>query len=740
MNIHSFYNIVFSFVSTAHLPYISRSMVTGTTKKLALLLSMVVCLGITPAFAGVAGDTVRTPFPDEFSDLDEGGSGATVSKLSPSVATRFENATNAYYSALAKLIKRDTAKAAKEFESAIALLNELYNEKEISSQPEFTKLVRNVIEDYELNITDISKLDDDASISILHRRMLEEVEHKPQVEAITGTRHIQAVKPATKTTIELPINEDVQKNLDFFTAAKGRPFMKKWLERSGRWFPMLKKIAREEGMPEEIVYLAMMESGLNPNAQSWAKAVGMWQFIESTGKMYDLEVNTWVDERKNVEKATRAAMHFLKDLYNDLGDWHLALAAYNCGPGGVRRAKRRSGQPDGNFWDIRGSLPGETKNYVPCYVATAMIAMNPAAYGFPPDSLTMMAPLAHDVYSIAETVNLAALAKCIEITEDSLKTLNPELRKSCTPPGTTYKLKIPAGSKDQMHKNYALLTPSEKQPWIFHTVERRETLTGIASRYGVPVSDIAAINNIKGYKSRLRRGTRIRIPVSGVPEQQETIDIAKTAAPTTTKSNTPQPPSSKTVAAKTSSTTPATTTKTVSHVVRSGENLTSIANQYHVGLNDLRAWNRLTPQDETILPGDTLVVGVTDRAVANARIERIATQKIVIHRVRRGETLAEIADKYNTSVSSLRSLNRLGKRNSLKYGTNLKVETTITSTRRLAQNTQQASATDVYKVRRGDTLSSISEKFGVSIADLRDLNPSLKKSDVVRIGQRLRVQ
>lgn len=687
-------------------------------------------------------DSSAVPFPDEFSDLDDDGAGATVAKFGKELADKFEQANTAYYAALTKLIRKDTARAIKEFETAISLLNELYAEKTVAHSPEYSKLVRSVVDDYEYNVTSIAKLDADAPISILHKRMLEEVERKTSVEPIAGVHAPKAMPVNKKTTIALPVNEEVQKNLDFFTVNKGRPFMKKWLERSGKWFPILRQIAREEEMPEEIIYLAMMESGLNPNAQSWAKAVGMWQFIESTGKMYDLDINTWVDERKNVEKATRAAMRFLKDLYNDLGDWHLALAAYNCGPGGVRRAQRRSGVADGGFWEIRDRLPRETKNYVPCYVATTMIAMNPEAYGFPKDSLTLMAPFAHDVYSVTGAVSTVALAKCAGITEDSLRALNPELRRSTTPPGTTYKLKIPVGTKDLVHRNYTLLTDSEKQPWILHTVQRRETLQGIAARYDVPVREIAAINNVSGYKSRLRRGTTLRIPVLNPSTKQETLlATSATPAPASTSTSAAKSTAEPTTSKATQPIAKAAPAATTVHVVKQGENLTSIANKYGVDITDLRRWNNMARTENTVLLGDSLVVSVSGLAAAPARTEKITARKVVIHKVKRGETLTEIAGLYNTTIDAIRETNRLGKRTTLKYGSRLKIETTTTTTRRVSEAPSQSMAKgNTYKVRRGDTLSSISERFGMSIANFRELNPSLRKSDIVRVGQSLRVQ
>ncbi len=672
-------------------------------------------------------DTTRTYFPDEFSDLDEGGSGASLSQLEPAVTERLDRARDAYFTALSWIEKRDTVRAAREFEKTIRLLNELSSEPGIELVPDFTDLVTSVIEDYEAYITNIDKLDEDASISILRRKMFDDIERKPAVEPIAGA----TPKPPAKkkaTTIALPMNEDVEKSLQFLTTDRGRPYMKRWLERSGRWFPVLRQIAREEDMPEEIIYLAMMESGLNPNAVSWAKAVGMWQFIASTGKMYDLEVGPWVDERRNVEKATRAAMRFLKDLYNELGDWHLALAAYNCGPGGVRRARRRAGLPDGNFWEIRDKLPRETRNYVPLYIATTLVTMNPEQYGFPADSLTMHTPLHFDTFTVPEAVNLAALAKCAGISEDSLKALNPELVRPCTPPNVAYKLKIPPTSKDAMARNFALLTAKEKEPWVTHVVQRRETLAGIARTYNVTVADLAAINGIKGYKSRLRRGAKLRVPVTDAKDEPALIAKTNATAPTTT-----QPPI------------PTDTTSRQLHVVRSGETLTSIATRYSVRVDDLRSWNDMAPTDQAVLPGDTLIVSVVGRPTTVASVERIRVKKVVNHKVRKGETLTDIAQRYGTSVSSIRSLNHMSRRSALKYGTSIKVETTVVTNRTVAETparstTTKAASSKYYTVRRGDTLSGIAERNNKTIAELRAMNPSVGKRGVIRAGQKLRVQ
>lgn len=768
-------------------------------RRLGALLFVLVLTGIwmTPTVYGQTDTAKRVApvFPDEFSELDESKSGVSLDRFGDDVVLRLERARQKYLRALQLVEAQDTAKAAEQFELAIGILNELASVPNIESNADFTDLVQSIIEDYEAYVQNIDNLDENSSIFVLRDRLFEEVDAaRPTVEVLQVPK-VVVPTTVTATTIDLTQNEFVEKNINFLAGDRGRKFMKKWLERTGKWMGLLGKIAKEENMPHEIVFLAMMESGLNPNAVSRAKAVGMWQFIQSTGEEYNLETSFWIDERRDVEKATRSAMHFLKDLYNELGDWHLALAAYNCGGGGVRRAIRKSGTPGRSFWEIRDFLPRETRNYVPLYIATALITMNREAYGFPDDSLNFQAPYNIETYPISEAVNLSALATCADISLDSLKGLNPELVRSCTPPSKTYHLKIPMGCKDAFHKRFSVLPDDTKRPWMTHVVARGETLSTIARRYGASASEIAGINGIKGYKSRLRRGASLRIPIGGQTSEPEVASASTSSSSSTQKSE----PAPKTVS-------PAANRSQIKHVVASGDNLTNIARRYGVRIADLRNWNDISYDKENIRIGDELIVAVVDRPNSTASVERLNVKRVVDHTIAKGESLASIANLYGTTQERLRELNKMSSKSRLRAGKVIRVEseltkselaaidrskpsgkplshkvrsgeslgsiaalysvaeddlklwnsdvvdgTTIYSGTRLkvyTSATQKGSAATstskklpkTYRVRSGDTLSTIADKYGVSIDDIRRKNPSLKNSNVVRIGQRIRLQ
>lgn len=669
---------------------------------------------------------IRPVFPDEFSDLDEGALSSTAGEWDEVVVEKLEIARKRYLTALTAIENRDTAKAAKLFERALDILNDLASFPRIEENSDFTDLAQSIIEDYENYIQNIDALDENSSIFILREKVFEQVDAPL---AAAGAPTAPPVLPANvvipSTQIPLVVNEHVEKNITFMSKDKGRKFFKKWLERGGRWMDMLRRIAKEEGMPEEIVYLSMMESGLNPTAVSRAKAVGLWQFMQATGEEYDLDVTFWHDERREPEKATRAAMRFLRDLYNDLGDWHLALAAYNCGAGGVKRAIRKSGLTKPSFWEIREHLPRETRNYVPLYIATSIITMNRQAYGFPDDSLEMHPVYDYDTYTVKEPCNISALAKCANISADSLRFMNPELVRQCTPPGMQYALKIPRGTLASFGERFAMLTDEEKQPWMTHRVERGETLAKIAARYGVPAGDVAAINGLSGYKARLRRGSTLRIPVGTTPPA-----VAQAVV---------KPVQEQAVYTATS---PTTSGRSV-HVVRSGESLHSIAKRYGVRMADLRNWNDIPYDTENIRIGDSLVVSVTDQAItpmAQQNVERIAVRRTVKHTVAKGESFASIATLYGTTPERIRAVNDMSRKATLKAGRTINVETSLSKTELASiSRTRPEGKPMTHKVRKGESLGSIAASYGVDEDDLRRWNTDVVEGTTVFAGTRLKV-
>lgn len=678
----------------------------------------------------------RPVFPDEFSDLDEGALSSTAGEWDEVVIEKLEIARKRYLTALTAIENKDTAKAAKLFERALDILNDLASYPRIEENSDFTDLAQSIIEDYENYIQNIDALDENSSIFILREKVFEQVDAPPSVAGIpTPPPALPANVVIPSTQIPLVLNEHVEKNLTFMSKDKGRKFFKKWLERGGRWMDMLKRIAKEEGMPEEIVYLSMMESGLNPTAVSRAKAVGLWQFMQATGEEYDLDVTFWHDERREPEKATRAAMRFLRDLYNDLGDWHLALAAYNCGAGGVKRAIRKSGLTKPTFWEIREHLPRETRNYVPLYIATSIITMNREAYGFPDDSLEMHPVYDYDTYVVKEPCNITALAKCANISSDSLRFLNPELVRQCTPPGKTYALKIPRGTLASFGERFAMLTDDEKQPWLTHRVERGETLAKIAARYGVPAGDVATINGLSGYKARLRRGSTLRIPIGGTTLAAARTTETTTTTTTTTASSTNAEPATLTMAVPTSG--------KATHVVRSGESLHSIAKRYGVRMADLRNWNDIPYDNENIRIGDSLIVGVTDQAIppmAQQNVERIAVRRTVKHTVAKGESLASVATLYGTTPERIRSLNNMTRKATLMAGRTINVETSLSKSELASLSRTRPEGKPVtHKVRSGESLGGIAATYGVDENDLRRWNADVVDGTTVFAGTKLKV-
>lgn len=342
------------------------------------------------------------------------------------------------------------------------------------------------------------------------------------------------------TTWDIPVvrNEAVDRFVGIFTERQPDR-MALYLKRSGRYEGMIRGKLRERGMPEDLLYLSMIESGFNPTARSKAQAVGLWQFIEGTGKRYGLRVDGYVDERRHPEKSTDAALRYLTDLHNEFGSWYLAAAAYNSGEGRVSRVmKQVTGQvrgTDDDFWRIRSRLPAETREYVPLMVAAALVGKEPQKYGL--SGVPRWLPLESDEVEVAPGTPLAAVGEAVGVSEDEMKRLNPHLVRAMTPPGSgPYPVAVPVGRSDQYAANIVVVQArAAEQARIAraeatakavqaraaearrvasarrHTVKRGESLSVIAQRYDTNVRRIQAANNM-GRRTNIRAGQRLVIP------------------------------------------------------------------------------------------------------------------------------------------------------------------------------------------------------------------------------------
>ncbi len=463
---------------------------------------------------------------------------------------------------------------------------------------------------------------------------LESNDEDDSTAATFGAR-ISSAKSNLLPPIPMVLNRDVQHAISYFQT-RARKVVQKWLDRSASVIPELLPFIREEGLPDEIIYLAMIESGFNYHAKSYAKAVGPWQFIKGTGKRYGLKINNWYDERRDPELSTRAAAAYLRDLYYMFGDWYLAMASYNCGEGKVLKHVRKYGD---NYW-LLSRLPKQTRGYVPSYIAARMIAETPEIYGF--WMPRRMKPEPTDVVDITACVELKALAECAGIDLETFQRLNPALLRSTTPPGGDSTLiRLPGGTiANGFWELYADLPMAKKSDLLTHRVKRGESLGSIASAYGVPVDVIAEYpENQIGKRYLIREGQTILIPAS-----------LETPAP---KRRMPQIE---------------IVDKSGAHVVRSGETLVGIARNNRIPLERLAALNGLTTVS-TIFPGQVLKLeGVPPTEMA---INRESNERR--HIVNSGDTLWAIARQYGVTVEGIRRVNGLKNESVLKPGQTLAI-------------------------------------------------------------------
>lgn len=770
---------------------------------LIALTAAAIMAGCAESRQGLRSRTTAKPIlVDEYSSLDDRSANNSLSDQA--LRKKLEEARRHYLLAMRSSEQGKVALASQHFESAMGILNDLVTYPNIDSNPEFVKLSESLIRDYEEQVTSLDSLDANSSFFVLRDKIFQEIEtiplekkqHFSSKQTLTGAG---TESSAEEYQIAMTDNAAVQQCIAFFTSEKGRKFFSRWLERSGRFFPVYERVLAEEGVPQELKFLSMIESGLSPAAVSWAKAVGLWQFIPVTGQQYGLTINWWVDERRDPEKSTRAAARYLKDLYNDLGDWHLALASYNCGPNRVKSAIAKANSRD--YWQVREYLPRETQQYVPLYIAASKIASDPESYGF--TGLNYEQPDKYATVVLKSTHDLQSIADAAKIPVATIKALNPELLRDQIPQGVVeYKLRVPGDVSDDLAAKLDQLPPSEKPAlaWTTHKVHRGESMTSIADKYNVRVGDLCDANQMSP-SSKLRNGMKLRVPVQVTAKSNNDDNIAKNdSADDTTPSTaaTAKDHSSQAIASSDAPATPRTTPvaqkqRTVKvpsyHVVGRGETLTRIARQYGVSVSELADMNDLG-RNKAVRVGQKLKVGETSKKetisiASDARADKGSSKLVAAkgeadkklskkereqllaaqnddesdsrssrrhkgvtttssrfetHKVKRGESLIAVADKFGVSVDDLKTWNAKAiKGNKLDAGVSLKIYSESPSKGDARRSSRASKSVEKkYKVRNGENLTEIADKFGVSLAEIRKNNPHVKEKSL-RAGQVLKI-
>ena len=455
----------------------------------------------------------------------------------------------------------------------------------------------------------------------------------------------------TRSDLPLMMTDQVAGFIAYFSN-HGRGIFERALARSGRYRDMMLPILKEEGVPQDLIYLAQAESGFHPLAVSRVGARGIWQFMGSRARGYGLSHNMYVDDRQDPEKSTRAAARHLKDLYNQFGDWYLAMAAYNSGPGTVQAAVKRTGYAD--FWELyrRNVLPKETRNYVPIILAVTIMAKNPSQYGL--QDVAMERPNDYDTVTINYPVDLRLVAECVSSTPSELQDLNPSLLRMTTPREGKFELHLPAGTKDDFETAIAAIPPDMRLWWRYHVVKSGETLASLAHTYHTTAKAISETNHMEARE--LDPEARLVIPVT--PGKHPSSDTATYAR------------------------------RITRYHVRHGDTVESVADNFGISAQQLRRWNgirgsslagrRVLALHLPVSPSarDTEAVSTRSRskhpktetasvkppATKSSQVERLQAREeaaaVVHHKVRSGETLYSIANAYRTTVAALKRDNR----------------------------------------------------------------------------------
>jgi membrane-bound lytic murein transglycosylase D len=544
-----------------------------------------------------------------------------------------------YQSGLAKFQAGNTDAAKEDFDQAFNAL--LESNLEIRSddrlEKEFDRIVDGV---NHLNLSDAAT---ETEAQTSEPAPIDETNGITPAASADIKAKAQAEIKSTHSDLPLMMTDQVAGYITYFSN-HGRGTFERAYARSGRYHDMMVRILREEGVPQDLIYLAQAESGFQPTAVSRAGARGIWQFMGSRAKGYGLQRSPWVDDRQDPEKSTRAAARHLRDLYGQFGDWYLAMAAYNSGPGTVQAAVKRTGYAD--FWELyrRNVLPKETRNYVPIILAVTLMTKNLSHYGF--DDVSMDRPAAFDTVKINYPVDLRLVADCVDATSQQLQQLNPSLLRLSTPKDGAFELHLPAGSKQQYETAMASIPAGMRLWWRYPAVHSGDTLASLARRYRVTEKSIVEANQLQS--GALEGNAKVVIPLA--PSQHASADNGTYAR------------------------------RITRYKVRRGDTVQTVAENFGIPVQMLRRWNGLRSDSlhgRTVLAlhlpvapsGESASAASSRSSAARSRLpaahksvaevsQSSEPASVVHHKVKSGETFYSIASTYRTTVAALKRSNQ----------------------------------------------------------------------------------
>jgi len=482
----------------------------------------------------------------------------------------------------------DIEQAIYELEKAVQILAEIDYDETEEGKRKYYEVGWLILSNYQFIINGVDEIEDSPLMMLKMELEILAESYNDTIEIIIPENVVKSPFNINFNEISLVTNKRVDRMIHYFRG-KGKRFFRRWMERSGRYIPMMRQILREEGVPEQLVYLSMIESGFNPKAYSYAHAAGLWQFVKRTGIAYGLDGDWWYDDRNDPEKSTRAAAKHLKELYEAFGDWYLAMAAYNVNPKKVSRATRIHKTKD--FWKLK-KLPRQTRDYIPKFIAASLIAKNPEAYGF--DDIEYQKPVEYGLVFVDNCTDLKVVADIVRSNYEMMKILNPAIKRWCTPPGVkNFPLHLPAGVDSLFTAEYAKIPDSKKTSWRRHRIGHGESLSVISEKYHVSMRAVKDVNRIRN-SHRIVAGKYLLIPVPPnkkyYSDYQNKKKIRKRYSVTKPPKNVPNH-------------------RKVIYIVKKDDTLGHIAEAYFTSARNIRYWNGLRFRDH-IFPDQRLVLWI----------------------------------------------------------------------------------------------------------------------------------